>query len=32
MGEPEGCHTKAHDLSGGAQKNRSGSASAMGEV
>jgi hypothetical protein len=32
MGEAEGNHTKAHDLGGGAQENRSGAASAMGEV
>jgi len=32
MGEAEGSHTKAENLSGGAQENRSGAASAMGEV
>jgi hypothetical protein len=32
MGEAEGSHTKAHDLTRGTQKNRSCAESAMGEV
>jgi hypothetical protein len=31
MGEAEGSHTKAHDFSGGSQKDRSGSESQVGE-
>lgn len=31
MGEAEGSHTEAHDLSSGPQENRGGAESAMGE-